>query len=294
MQTRNANILIVDDNEGTRRLVRMLLKDIGVRDIAQASRIDEAMQVLFSQDIDLIFTDWEMIDETGMELVQQVRRSGSERLSQIPIIMMTAHGEEWRVKAARDAGITDFLLKPIVPALLDAKLRAALLCVREFIRTDSYCGPDRRRGQRAYAGPDRRAATADAAPPERPAHAEVTMDRLRSQFETFLDGAAAMMNAELQAAGTQPEEALAHCQRIFHLAHNLKGQGSSFGYPLVTEIAGELCEYLRKRTQVNEHDLALVGGYAVALDTVARNRVTGDGGPLGQRIVQRLQGFAAR
>lgn len=295
MKIKNATVLIVDDNDGTRRLLRMLLRDLGVREVIACACVEDGLKALHGSTIDLIFTDWEMIGETGMELVDSVRRADHERISRIPIIMMTAYGEEWRVKAARDAGITDFMLKPFSPVQIEAKLRTALLNVREFVDTDSYRGPDRRRGQRAYDGPDRRAANGDDATATQRQLADAcgTLDRLRDDFERFLGEAATMIAAELRTASSHPSEARACCERIFQLAHNLKGQGSTFGYPLVTEIADELCRFLRARTAPSERDLALVAGYASALDTVSRNRVTGDGGQIGQRIIDRLRGFAA-
>lgn len=293
MKLRNACILIVDDNEGTRRLVRMLLRDLGVQNILMSSCIEDALTILHCQHVDLILTDWEMIGETGMDLMALVRRNDTPRISEIPIVMMTAHSEEWRVHAARDAGVTDFLVKPISPAQLEAKLRAALLRVREFIRTPGYCGPDRRRAQRPYAGPDRRGAhdESEAAMPIDLTEAENTMRHLRGQFEVFFGEAAVMIAAELRSAGIHPAQAATCCDRIFQLAHNLKGQGSSFGYPLATDIAAELCDYLRSHPQPDGRDLAVIGGYAAALDTVARNRISGDGGSLGRSIVGRLRAF---
>jgi len=290
MDIRNATILIVDDNDGTRRLVRLLLRDRGVGHVLQASGVEEALRILFTQTVDLVFTDWEMIGKSGFDLVGQIRAARDERLRSMPIVMMTAHSEEWRVIAARDAGVSDYLVKPIVPAQLELKLKAALKDVREFIAAESYRGPDRRRAQKPYDGLERRAtAWPELAQPELPAD---SLQRLREQFESFLGEAVRLMVADLCAAGEMPETAAECCQRIQKLAHNLKGQGASFGYPLVTDICGGLCDFLRRMPEPDSRSLALLGGYVAVLETVAQHRVAGDGGAIGQKMLARLETYS--
>ena len=72
--------------------------------------------------------------------------------------MITGHTEKHRVEAARDAGVTEFLAKPITAANLFARIAEIVERPRAFVRSDSYFGPDRRRHQQDdYAGPWRRA-----------------------------------------------------------------------------------------------------------------------------------------
>jgi DNA-binding response OmpR family regulator len=75
----------------------------------------------------------------------------------VPIIMMTGHTERTRVTAARDAGITEFLAKPISAKGLYQRVYSVVAQPRPFIKTATYFGPERRRTSNAkYAGPERR------------------------------------------------------------------------------------------------------------------------------------------
>lgn len=302
MHIRNATILVLDDNEGTRRLVRLLLRDLGVRQVLLVASVDEAFANLMVHNVDAIFTDWELDGETGLQLLQRVRNSGDGRIRRLPVVVMTAHAESWRVASARDAGASEFLAKPLSPAQVSAKLRAVLLHGRAFINNDAYSGPDRRRSQRPFFGPERRwnndnpatdSSENEPASAVEMADALATLNRLCEEFESFLADAAHQIALDARKARTQPALAAEISQRIFRLAHNIKGQGSSFDYPLATEIAAELCNFLRNRQTISERDAALVSGYAAALDTVARNKVKGSGGELGQRLVSRLRSFVS-
>jgi two-component system, chemotaxis family, chemotaxis protein CheY len=76
----------------------------------------------------------------------------------VPIIMVSGHTEKHRVEAARDAGVTEFLIKPITGHSLFSRIAEILERPRPFVRCDNYFGPDRRRHPlENYAGPWRRA-----------------------------------------------------------------------------------------------------------------------------------------
>jgi DNA-binding response OmpR family regulator len=75
----------------------------------------------------------------------------------VPIIMITGHTEKHQVEAARDAGITEFLIKPITAQSLFSRITEVVERPRAFVRCESYFGPDRRRRNvESYTGPWRR------------------------------------------------------------------------------------------------------------------------------------------
>jgi CheY-like chemotaxis protein len=93
----------------------------------------------------------------GLELTQMIRQPGANSNPYVPIIMLTGHSEKRRVIAARDAGITEFLAKPISAKLLYERILNVVANPRPFIKTKTYFGPDRRRGMNTgYTGPERR------------------------------------------------------------------------------------------------------------------------------------------
>jgi len=86
-----------------------------------------------------------------------IRQPGANNNPYVPIIMLTGHSEKKRVIAARDAGVTEFLAKPISAKWLYQRVLNVVANPRPFIRTRSYFGPDRRRNTNPnYIGPERR------------------------------------------------------------------------------------------------------------------------------------------
>ena len=93
----------------------------------------------------------------GLEFVRLLRTATNSPNPFVPVIMLTAHTETKRVMEARDAGITEFLAKPISAQQLGSRIRAVIEHPRPFVRAESYIGPDRRRRQDPdFEGPDRR------------------------------------------------------------------------------------------------------------------------------------------
>ena len=93
----------------------------------------------------------------GLELTQMIRQPGANANPYVAIIMLTGHSEKKRVTSARDAGVTEFLAKPISAKGLYQRIANVVANPRPFIKTKSYFGPDRRRSTNSsYGGPERR------------------------------------------------------------------------------------------------------------------------------------------
>jgi two-component system chemotaxis response regulator CheY len=150
-------VLIVEDNQHMRSLLRTLLNSIGIRDIAEAGNGGTALNVLREKKCDLILSDLAMKPMDGLEFSRIVRTSEKSPNPFVPIIMITGHTERHRVEQARDAGITEFLAKPITAQSLFSRLAEIMERPRAFVRTEAYFGPDRRRKTlESYTGPWRR------------------------------------------------------------------------------------------------------------------------------------------
>lgn len=139
--------LVVDDSPFMRELIREVLRHFDVREIRQASDGAEALEVMMVWSPDVILVDWEMAPFDGIEFTRSIRSSdrGSERFT--PIIMVSAHSEYWRVQHARNAGVNEFLVKPVSPKSLFSRVRAVIERPRQFVKAPGYFGPDRRRRQ---------------------------------------------------------------------------------------------------------------------------------------------------
>jgi two-component system chemotaxis response regulator CheY len=149
--------LVVDDNSYVRRLVRTLLHGFGVHEIVEAEDGAAAIDRFAQANPDILVTDWEMPILDGIELTKLIRTSENSLNPYVPIVMMTAYAEKQRVMQARDAGVTEFLVKPLSAQALHSRVSAIVTNPRPFIRTSTYFGPDRRRMTMPdFAGDERR------------------------------------------------------------------------------------------------------------------------------------------
>ena len=138
-------VLIVDDNDFMRTIIKEILHAFHVKSLIEAKDGLTALQLLKERPVNLMITDWQMPEMDGVELVRRVRTAkGSPNLS-LPIIMLTGHSELRQVVRARDAGVNEFLAKPVNPQSLYSRIIAISSRPRTFIRCDTYVGPDRRR-----------------------------------------------------------------------------------------------------------------------------------------------------
>src|ERR1700722_20505452 len=148
--------LIVDDNAHMRRIVRTLLHAFGTRLVHEAEDGAGALEAFAQFMPDIVLLDWSMPMLDGLKFAQMIRQPGGENCF-VPIIMLTGHSERAQVTAARDAGITEFMVKPISPDALYRRIVNVIANPRPFIKTNTYFGPDRRRSVApTYSGPERR------------------------------------------------------------------------------------------------------------------------------------------
>ena len=114
------NVLLVDDNQHMRAIAAAVLYSANIRTVREASDGAAAFEILRQHPIDLAIVDFNMFPLDGVGFTRLVRNSAESPNVYLPIIMMTGHSEKKRVTEARDAGVTDFVVKPITAkAVLD-------------------------------------------------------------------------------------------------------------------------------------------------------------------------------
>jgi two-component system chemotaxis response regulator CheY len=139
------SVLLIDGNRHMRVLVRSILQTLGCRNIQESGDSAEALRENLYSSIDLIIVSWMLEPITGLEFVKRVRASEDSPNKFVPIIMMSGQCQYNDVIVARDAGVNEFLAKPISPNTLYQRILSIITKPREFITHDSYCGPCRRR-----------------------------------------------------------------------------------------------------------------------------------------------------
>jgi len=149
--------LIVEDNVHMRTLLRSLLIALGMKDVYEAANGADAFVLLREKRPDLVLSDLTMSPVDGIAFTREVRLSEASPNPYVPIIMITGHTERHRVETARDAGVTEFLAKPITAQNLFLRIAEIVERPRPYVRSAGYFGPDRRRrADKDYFGPMRR------------------------------------------------------------------------------------------------------------------------------------------
>jgi len=151
-------VLIADDNPHMRTLVKSLLQALGVKHLHESTDGGTAFSAMRDFKPDFVLSDLTMEPVDGIEFTRMVRTRPDSPNPVIPIIMVTGHTERALVMSARDAGVTEFLAKPITAHNLISRITEILDRPRPFVRCEAYVGPDRRRRRKAddYKGPLRR------------------------------------------------------------------------------------------------------------------------------------------
>lgn len=156
----NLNFLVVDDDANMRHLIMTILSSLGVKNSATAGSVEKGFGKLYKFDADIVICDLRMEPLDGIEFTKRIRNHDTSPNRYLPIIMLTGHSEQSAVERARDAGVHEFLAKPVSATKLYAKIKSIIEHPRSFIRTKDYFGPDRRRRQDPdYDGPERRQET---------------------------------------------------------------------------------------------------------------------------------------
>ncbi len=117
-------VLVVDDYQTMIRIIRNLLTQLGFRNIEEAKDGKAALDKLRTNNFGLIISDWNMEPMTGFELLREVR--ADEKLKNTPFIMVTAESKTENVIAAKQAGVNNYIVKPLNAATLKGKIVSVL------------------------------------------------------------------------------------------------------------------------------------------------------------------------
>jgi len=121
---KNMNVLIVDDYKTMLRIVRNLLKQLGFNNVDEATDGSMALQMLRVGAYGLIISDWNMEPMTGLQLLREVRADA--KLKDTPFIMVTAESKTENVIAAKEAGVSNYIVKPFNAETLKGKMVSVL------------------------------------------------------------------------------------------------------------------------------------------------------------------------
>jgi CheY-like chemotaxis protein len=150
-------MLVLEDNQHMRAIIMTILGGVGIKNVRESPDSLSAIRIMREHPVDIALVDFQLSGMDGVEFTRQVRRSPVSPDPFLPVIMITGHSERARVEEARDAGVTEFVAKPLTARALLARIEAVIFRPRPFIRCTTFFGPDRRRrNDPEYQGPMRR------------------------------------------------------------------------------------------------------------------------------------------
>lgn len=141
----NLRFLIAEESRYMLTVLRQQLKAFEIKEIVEAQNGDDAAQLLHASEVDFTIVDSGMAPVDGLTFTRHVRTGKNIPNAELPVIVLIAHPSVEIIAAARDAGATEVLCKPVSAQLLFDRIQHAVKNSRDFVRTESFAGPDRRR-----------------------------------------------------------------------------------------------------------------------------------------------------
>ncbi|MBP2230217.1 CheY-like chemotaxis protein [Azospirillum agricola] len=281
--------------------------------------------------VDLVISDLVMPEVDGLMLLRWLRYSPRSPDKFLPVLMLSGAADRQYVEQARDLGATDFIAKPFSAQTIASRLLFAVARPRRFVLAKGYFGPDRRRTDKPVALdcrmtggseilvvhsasraagidrfpvihfdlPNRLAVKVGIAPkgpvPTLPAEvlaaAEEEIQNRAGDYATWIAGEVEEMSRRIERLDREPDAVPGLIAQVNRAAHEMRGQGGIFGYPLITQIAKSLYEATRGGAgggTVTENERLLFKAHADAIRAVMNARVSGDGGATGQQLLASL------
>lgn len=334
------NALVVEDNDYMREVMTDLLRQLGFRDVKRAKSGAEAIELLkivgqsssnqYGLGIDVVISDLIMAPVNGILLLRWIRAAKESPDRFMPFVMLSGAADTGYVNSARDLGATEFLAKPFSARSVSQRLLSLIDHPRQFVMTQEYFGPDRRRrkgevendqrlktekditivysGSRVnkpkdksdvwYFRPPNRlkdkvagigAVGAGELPLNLLDEAEENLARVSLEFADWALSYLASLSDYCTEALLHPTQRPKHFEEINLLAHELRGQGGTFGYPLITTFAKSLYDCTGKGCNVSDASVEVVKAHIDSMRAVLKERIKGDGGEVGKQIFKGLR-----
>ena len=276
-------VLVVEDNDASRRLVMELMRATGFENVNFARDAEEAIAQMQGQDPDILLLDWNLPGMSGLDLVRHIRASANTpdpRFTnpEVPIVMLTARQRARDVTAARNAGVNAFVVKPFSTTSLLKAVCGSLTRKRKFVAEPAYTGPDRRRRRAEnYPGLLQRAEDKIAiAPPELRKASSIELDGLRDSLKS--GGRLAAREVERKVRDMVDSERQAQEIRLGLMeraAQSLNTYIGLFGREADAEVVDVHLDALIRLNEVPHGQEALANGIVRHLDTLVAKRTEG-------------------
>lgn len=275
---RNLSLVVIDGDSHALGVCETLLKSLDINRVRTFSDPDDAIASIREHPPSLVLTALEMRPMNGFKLAETLRSEGDSAVARVPILVMAKESKPELVQHAKRIGIDDYLVKPLSTRMLSQRFIAVL----------------QRRDLAALAALERGSQTVAAPPRARVrenfgfANGEAVLAGLRRRFADGLVEEVETLrgiHAEAEAAGQAGKSAADTLGRLRQRSEDLRSLGRNLGYPLIGEFGGQLGELSADRETLTEQELRLSLALIDAMAVVAKNRIEGDGGTVGQALI---------
>ena len=314
IKLKNIHVLVVEDIAPVRDLMAAVLKEQGVGKISQASEGEMAYETYCRVRPDIIITDWMMPGMDGLELINKIRTSPDSPDKTIPIIMMTGYGSSQRIATARDAGVTEFLVKPFSAGEVSKRVMNIIKQPRDFIIGPAYKGPDRRRKKSSPPrdGEEQRASEESSVEVIKANHllqAKVGLgnisedDLLRSQsiieknninFVPIANQFLQQFREALDIVKLETHTNRKSIERVINPVMQIKANARIFKYNLLGDLASIMLNFLEGMNELDDDSLSIIEAHYLTISRMVQDNMSGDGGEDGKSFEDELNAACKR
>lgn len=304
------SILVVDDIKVMRSIIINVLKTLGVGHVYDAEDAASAFKVYCEKKPDIIITDWHMPQVTGIDLVRSIRKNPKSHQPSIPIIMMTGYNDLSRIAEARDCGITEFIVKPFSAEDIAKRITHIIKNPRDFIKSNGYTGPDRRRrddkGKSAQQRrkDDRFKIRMDnnlqmkvgigALNPKIIKRSQQVIDENNVDFAPIANSFIKQLEATINNYQSGNKNLDSTALEITDIVMQIKGNATTFHYQLMGQLANIMLQFLESLKEVDEDAIEIVIACYKTLRLITAKKMRGAGGDLGDALTQELKAACDR
>ena len=299
------SVLVVEDVAPMQRLLADIIRALGVGKIYTASNGKQGYKKYAAKQPDIIVTDWHMPEIDGPEFIEKVRKDPKSPHRNIPVIMISGLNASARITKARDLGINEYLVKPFSAGDLAKRISHIVNQPRDFIITEDFTGPDRRRiDSDDFKGKSRRKKEPETVikaekylqqkvgkgqvSPNLVVTSETVMEETKIDFIPIAKGFLAEFKSALNAAEKETKSAKEIKEDITLCVMQLKANAHTFKYDLIGELSEATLEFLEGTNKLDDLILEILNGQYTTLTHLVDTNTDGDGGEIGKVLKAEL------
>ncbi|MGQ3029905.1 MAG: response regulator [Ferrovibrionaceae bacterium] len=278
---RDLSLVVVDGDSHALGICETLLKGMGVDRLRLFTDPNEAIASIKEHPPSLILAALEMRAMNGFKLAETLRAETPAEETPIPLLLMAKESKPELIQHAKRVGIDDYLIKPLSARILSQRLTAVLQ--RRDIAALTALEGGSTPTTTTYAPPGLRLRENFGF-----ANAEAVLAGLRRRFGDGLVDQVDMLRSQYQAIETAAKagKAAPDALRDLHQrSEDLRGIGPEMGFPLIGKFSDQLSELTAERETLNDQELRLSLALIDAMAEVAKSRIEGDGGAVGQNLL---------